>query len=316
MTSLYTVVTYQTAPDVARSTDVGVLTYLAPNLFTQPSYQAVFDLGGSNNSAATPFPIFTGATDARAYFDSLATSAIIPLANAQSVLTSYSTLDVESVDPSTFASLAALAVVSRTGSYLDLTNTPVIPAAQVNSDWTAGSGIAQILNKPSLATVATSGLYTDLTGKPSLATVATSGAYTDLTGRPSLATVATTGVYSDLTGKPTVPVVQAYEGTTQRLGAFPIFAAATVASGVAVFNLTADGTSGGTALFPNAPIQNSVNVFVSDATASYQMSGAWSNSNKTLTVTTNKLTTANILTGLLGQAAANGAVVKLQVWGY
>lgn len=39
----------------------------------------------------------------------------------------------------------------------------------------------------------------------SLATVATSGAYADLTGKPSLATVATTGAYSDLTGKPTIP---------------------------------------------------------------------------------------------------------------
>jgi hypothetical protein len=46
------------------------------------------------------------------------------------------------------------------------------------------------------------------------------------------------------------------------------------------------------------------------------MSYAFSNGDKTLTVTANKLTTANILTGILGQAAANGAVVKLQVWGY
>ena len=40
-----------------------------------------------------------------------------------------------------------------------------------------------------------------------LATVATSGAYSDLTGTPTLATVATTGVYSDLTGTPTIPTV-------------------------------------------------------------------------------------------------------------
>src|SRR5210317_2187038 len=37
-----------------------------------------------------------------------------------------------------------------------------------------------------------------------LATVATSGAYSDLSGTPSLATVATTGAYSDLTGTPTL----------------------------------------------------------------------------------------------------------------
>lgn len=46
-----------------------------------------------------------------------------------------------------------------------------IPAAQVNSDWNASSGKAQILNKPSLATVATSGSYNDLSNKPTMPTV-------------------------------------------------------------------------------------------------------------------------------------------------
>lgn len=39
---------------------------------------------------------------------------------------------------------------SFSGSYNDLTNKPTIPAAQVNSDWDAASGKAQILNKPEL----------------------------------------------------------------------------------------------------------------------------------------------------------------------
>lgn len=58
----------------------------------------------------------------------------------------------------------------------------------------------------------TLGLFTltppDLSGyatTASLATVATSGAYGDLTGTPTLATVATSGLYSDLTGTPTIP---------------------------------------------------------------------------------------------------------------
>ena len=42
----------------------------------------------------------------------------------------------------------------------------------------------------SLATVATSGLYADLSGTPSLATVATTGAYSDLSGLPTLGTAA------------------------------------------------------------------------------------------------------------------------------
>lgn len=39
---------------------------------------------------------------------------------------------------------------------------------QVNSDWNASSGVAQILNKPTLATVAISGSYNDLGNKPTI----------------------------------------------------------------------------------------------------------------------------------------------------
>jgi hypothetical protein len=39
---------------------------------------------------------------------------------------------------------------------------------QVNSDWNATTGVAQILNKPTLATVAISGSYADLTSKPTI----------------------------------------------------------------------------------------------------------------------------------------------------
>jgi len=57
----------------------------------------------------------------------------------------------------------------------------------------------------SLANVATSGSYTDLSNKPTLASVATSGSYTDLSNRPTLASVATSGSYTDLSNKPTIP---------------------------------------------------------------------------------------------------------------
>jgi len=88
------------------------------------------------------------------------------------------------------------------GNYNDLTNKPTIPAAQVNSDWNATTGLARILNKPSLSTVATSGLYDDLGNKPSLSTVATSGSYSDLLNKPTLFS----GNYNDLTNKPSIPV--------------------------------------------------------------------------------------------------------------
>ena len=64
-------------------------------------------------------------------------------------------------------------------------------------------GGTQVMKSTSLATVATTGAYSDITGTPSLATVATTGAYADVTGTPTLATVATSGSYTDLSNQPT-----------------------------------------------------------------------------------------------------------------
>ena len=51
-----------------------------------------------------------------------------------------------------------------------------------------------------------------------LATVATTGAYSDLTGTPNLATVATSGDYDDLINKPTIPTVNDATLTIQKNG--------------------------------------------------------------------------------------------------
>lgn len=55
---------------------------------------------------------------------------------------------------------------------LFISGTDIIDAIpqQINTDWNATSGVSQILNKPNLATVATSGNYNDLTNKPSIPT--------------------------------------------------------------------------------------------------------------------------------------------------
>lgn len=84
-----------------------------------------------------------------------------------------------------------------------------IPDAQIQSDWnqTDDKEVDFIKNKPTLAKVATSGSYSDLTGTPKLATVATSGLYSDLTGTPALSDVATSGDYNDLTNKPELSTV-------------------------------------------------------------------------------------------------------------
>ena len=93
-----------------------------------------------------------------------------------------------SIDTNTYVVEDSLATVATTGDYEDLTNKPVIPAAQVQSDWgqTVTTEVDYIKNKPTLATVATSGNYDDLSNKPALATVATSGSYTDLSDKPDI----------------------------------------------------------------------------------------------------------------------------------
>ena len=61
-------------------------------------------------------------------------------------------------------------------------------STQVQSNWTESdtTAVSYIQNKPTLATVATSGSYSDLSNTPSLATVATSGDYDDLTNKPTI----------------------------------------------------------------------------------------------------------------------------------
>lgn len=54
---------------------------------------------------------------------------------------------------SDYTPTSSLSSVALSGSYTDLSNTPTIPAAQVNSDWNASSGVAEILNKPTIPTV-------------------------------------------------------------------------------------------------------------------------------------------------------------------
>lgn len=80
--------------------------------------------------------------------------------------------------------------------YSTLKNKPSIPAAQVQTDWNATSGMGSILNKPSLF----SGSYNDLTNKPTLF----DGQYSSLSGKPTLFS----GSYLDLTNKPTIPSAQ------------------------------------------------------------------------------------------------------------
>jgi hypothetical protein len=71
---------------------------------------------------------------------------------------------------------------------------PIDGSANASAALTIANGaITTSMLAFTLATVATSGAYSDLTGKPSLATVATSGSYTDLINQPIGTYTATPG---------------------------------------------------------------------------------------------------------------------------
>ena len=81
------------------------------------------------------------------------------------------------------------------GDYNSLTNTPSIPAAQVNSDWNASSGAARILNKPVVPPQPS--VTTNAAGTAALSYNSTNGQFTytppDLTGYATTAAVANSG---------------------------------------------------------------------------------------------------------------------------
>ena len=56
---------------------------------------------------------------------------------------------------------------NATTGLAEILNKPTIPAAQVKADWNATSGVAEILNKPTIPT-AFSGNYNDLTNQPTI----------------------------------------------------------------------------------------------------------------------------------------------------
>ena len=69
--------------------------------------------------------------------------------------TNYSISSVQQLLSVPYALYSKEAGNGFSGDYNDLTNTPTIPAAQVNSDWNATTGVAEILNKPTIPAVPT-----------------------------------------------------------------------------------------------------------------------------------------------------------------
>lgn len=86
---------------------------------------------------------------------------------------------VENIELNLPASTTALAGLMLPADKIKLNGIAAGAEVNVNADWNAESGDAQILNKPTLATVATSGSYNDLTNKPTIPTVDVNKKYVD-----------------------------------------------------------------------------------------------------------------------------------------
>lgn len=91
------------------------------------------------------------------------------------------------------AQFKKLAQVAWSGSYNDLKD----KVSQVQTDWNATSGLAQIKNRPNLATVATTGQYNDLLNKPDISTMIANAILAKV---PKSVGSAVKGVYTNANG--------------------------------------------------------------------------------------------------------------------
>jgi len=159
-------------------------------------------------------------------------------ASADSAVQAYAVQRTNHTGTQAASTITGLATVATTGAYNDLSGKPTIPAAQVQSDWTAVSGLGVILNKPTLF----NGAYSSLTGIPStFAPSAHNQAWSTITSTPTTLSgygitdpVALTSgsyanpswitslAYSKLTGAPTIKRQETYSGTSNGSGVYSV----------------------------------------------------------------------------------------------
>lgn len=176
-------------------------------------------------------------------YDDLSNKPAIPPAQVQSNWN-----ESDSSSKAYIQNKPSLASVATSGDYNDLDNKPTIPVVKtlvagqnVTLDETAstitinaeggGGPVTQeqanwtetnpqdpsyIKNKPSLASVATSGDYEDLSNKPTIPAAPVQSNWNEsdssslayIQNKPNLASVATSGSYNDLSDKPSIPAAQ------------------------------------------------------------------------------------------------------------
>lgn len=224
------------------------------------------------------------------------------------------------------------------GSYLSLTNVPstftpsththtVSQITDLTTATTSAGGLMSAADKLKLNGIATAATANDtdanLKARANHTGTQTASTISDFTASARGAiSVTGNGSYNSGTGVITVAGgATCYNGNTTLSNCLSVAKSATVASGNAVFHLTSDGTSTGTALFPNGVALDSIQLRCNDEANAPCSFGApvLSNSNKTVTVAVNKSTGLNVallsLTLLGAPSAANGSVVKLHAFG-
>lgn len=146
--------------------------------------------------------------------------------------------------PGVILNKPVLSTVATTNAYNDLSGRPIIPPAQIQSDWsqsdnqqrdfiknkpfvpasqvqvnwaeTSISEISFIRNKPFIPAAQVSSDWTATSGVTRILNkpILFSGNYADLTGKPTLATVATSGSYNNLSNTPTIPTLTTFYATS------------------------------------------------------------------------------------------------------
>jgi len=116
----------------------------------------------ATNAAGSATAAAASATNASGSATSAAGSASAAGSSAVNAAVSATTATTQATSSATSAMSAAQSAAQAAESAQQAT------VGQINSDWNATSGTAEILNKPTFATVATSGSYTDLTNTPTV----------------------------------------------------------------------------------------------------------------------------------------------------
>ena len=169
-----------------------------------------------------------------------------------------------------------------------------------NNYWEYRNGVFRPISScPTLATVATSGSYNDLSNKPTIPAAQVQSNWTQTTttavdyikNKPTLATVATSGSYNDLSNKPTIPAAQVNSDWNATSGKAQILNKPTLAT---------VATSGSYNDLDNKPTIPTVN----NATLTIQKNGS---TVKTFTANASSNVTANITVPTNTNELTNGA---------